>query len=452
MTLPRTVTVPRSTGSKPNDFAIRNLGACTHESVIADVSKDHGQTPRFVDDQARILFDDRIASVSAVDDPTRLPALELAGPRHKLFFDPSETRIGIVTCGGLCPGLNDVIRGLVMQAYYRYGVRRIYGFRYGYRGFIGEYGDDPLILEPEMVSEIHETGGSILASSRGKQDTVRIVDCLERYAIGMLFTIGGDGTLRGALDIGREVDKRGLRIAIIGIPKTIDNDIQYIDQSFGYETAYGQAVEAIVGAHNEARGTLNGIGLVKVMGRHSGFLACHAALATSHVNFVIIPEMPIGATFVSNFMQALRDRLTRRHHAVILVAEGAGQAYLQSEDSETDASGNIKLEDIGRFLADHIHAYLDDTDMEYSLKYIDPSYILRSVPASPADSVYCWQLAQNAVHAAMAGKTELVVGKWHGRLVHVPIRQAIAGRKQVDPQSDLWLSVLETTGQPAVFE
>ena len=434
------------------DFQITQLGPCRFESPIIDVAADRDQTPRFVDDEAHILLDDQFTGAPSSQDWSQRPALQLAGPRCRLFFDPSNTRIGIVTCGGLCPGINDVIRGLVMQAHHRYGVRHIYGFRYGYRGLVA--GDDQtyLQLDPELVSEIHQDGGCILGSSRGHQETALIVDCLQRMNIDILFTIGGDGTLRGALEIARQVKDRQLDIGVVAIPKTVDNDILYIDQSFGFETAYSQAVDAIIGAHNEARGTLNGVGLVKVMGRHSGALACHAALATSHVNFVLIPEMPLGDNFHHVFGQALRDRLQRRRHAVILVAEGTGQQFLDADDTATDASGNVKLKDIGHFLADRVRSNLDELDMEYSLKYIDPSYTLRSVPATPADSVYCWQLAQNAVHAAMAGKTELVVGRWHGRLVHVPIRQAISGRKCVDPESDLWLSVLETTGQPAVFE
>lgn len=435
-----------------SDLNIKHLGPCRFDSPIGDVAGERAHTPQFVSDGTGILLDDRLTSASTGSNPTKLLTLELAGPRQRLYFDPAQTRVGIVTCGGLCPGLNDVIRGLVMQAYHRYGVRHIHGFRYGYRGFVPDHGHACLNLNPEVVSDIHEKGGSILASSRGAQEVSTIVDTLERMSINVLFTIGGDGTLRGALAIAAEVERRGLQVTVVGIPKTIDNDIQYIDQSFGFDTAYSIAVEAIQCAHNEARGTLNGVGLVKVMGRHSGFLACHAALATSHVNFVIIPEMPLVDDSGPKFLEALRKRLETRQHAVILVAEGALQDRLQADENQTDASGNVKLKDVGQFVAERIRTHLDDLGIEYSLKYIDPSYMVRSVPASPADSVYCWQLAQNAVHAAMAGKTELIVGRWHGRMVHVPIREAIANRKQVDTEGDLWLSVLEATGQPAVFE
>jgi 6-phosphofructokinase 1 len=432
------------------DFAIKQLGTCRIESPVGRLALGEDYTPHFVDDDQRILIDDCVTSIGE-GEVSSLPSLELAGPRRKLFFDPSKTRIGIVTCGGLCPGINDVIRGIVMQAHYGYGVDQIYGFRYGFRGFIPEYGHEYLELVPDMVSDIHEYGGSILGSSRGQQDVGCIVDCLERMSIGILFVIGGDGTLRGSLAIAEEVERRGRLIAVVGVPKTIDNDIGYIDKSFGFETAYSEAVEAIRGAHNEALGTLNGIGLVKVMGRHSGFLAVHAALATSHVNFVLIPEMMWGRGGKQQFLELVRDRLERRRHAVILVAEGFGQELLGSDGTVTDASGNVKLRDIGPWLADAIGSYLDEIDMVHSLKYIDPSYILRSVPARPPDNVYCLQLAQNAVHAAMSGKTEMIVGSVHERQVHVPTRQVVAERKKVDLQSDLWLSVLSSTDQPAVI-
>lgn len=433
-------------------FRIKHLGTCRYDSPISDIALGRTRTPRFVDDTDRVLQDDRVPQLDSPEEGGQLNALELAGPRRRCFFDPATARVGIVNCGGLCPGLNDVIRGLVMEAYHRYGIRQIHGFRYGYRGLIAGHEHAAMALTPDVVSYIHQHGGSILSSSRGAQDVSRIVDNLEQMSISILFTIGGDGTLRGALEICNEIERRGLNIAVVGIPKTIDNDIQYIDQSFGFDTAYSQAVDAIVCAHNEAKGTLNGVGLVKVMGRHSGCLACHATLATSHVNFVLIPEMPLVDDSGPKFMEMLRQRLEKRHHAVVLVAEGALQDRLQTTQADTDASGNIKLADVGQFVASRIAAYLDSQHMEYSIKYIDPSYMIRSVPASPADSMYCWQLAQNAVHAAMAGKTELIVGKWHGRIVHVPIQQAISQRKTVDTEGDLWLSVLEATGQPAVFE
>ncbi len=433
------------------DFNIPTLGECRIESPVLALEESGAFELHFVKDFERILCDDRLP-VPAHTDDNPPPALELAGPRRMIYFSPETTKIGIVTCGGLCPGLNDVIRGLVMTAYYRYGVRAIYGFRYGYRGMVKDTDHKPIELNPELVSHIHEDGGTILGSSRGPEDPDEIVDQLQAMGINVLFTVGGDGTLRGAMQISEALDRRGYECSVVGVPKTIDNDVKFIDQSFGFETAYSEAVESIFCGHMEAEGAYNGIGLVKLMGRHSGFIACNAALAASHVNFVLIPEVPFRLDGENGLLNRLRKRLEARRHAVIVVSEGAGQDLFPESEVKYDDSGNKKLMDIGVFLQQKIKEYFGQIKMEHTVKYIDPSYIIRSVPTRPPDSVYCWRLAQNAVHAAMCGKTEMVVGSWHGRLVHVPMRMTISERKQVDPAGDLWLSVLESTGQPTTWD
>ena len=432
------------------ELSIRSLGACGVDSPLVKNLLHSEDSPDFVEHGAAILLDDRFESVRALESLDDAPRLEVAGPRRKIYFDPATTGVGIVTCGGLCPGLNNVIRGITMESWHGYGIRRIYGFRYGLEGFIERYGHEVLELTPDVVSDIHEQGGSILSSSRGPQDSSAIVDRLVKLGINVLFVIGGDGSMRAALVIAAEARRRELPIAVVGIPKTVDNDLRFLDKSFGFETAVAEAVEAIRCAHTEARGAFNGIGLVKLMGRHSGFLACHATLATSHVNFCLIPEMPIDETIGAAFFEKLRSRLVERRHAVVVVAEGTGQERL-ADPSSRDASGNVKLVDVGVFLADRIKAHFKEAGVEHTLKYIDPSYIVRSVPTCPTDSVYCWQLAAAAVHAGMSGRTDLIVGRWHGRMVHVPIEQAISERNRVDLDGTLWLSVLETTGQPATW-
>lgn len=433
-----------------NDLIIPTLGPGTIWSPVHRLTDTGESTDNFVDDSQRVLLDDTLDGISALlarNEP--LPSLETAGPRRKIFFDPEKTACGIVTCGGLCPGLNDVIRGLVMQLNYRYGVRKVYGFRYGYEGFIPEYGHPVETLTPESVCDLHRFGGTFLGTSRGPQDIGRIIDRLDDFGINILFVIGGDGTLRGAQDISNEAMRRKKALSVIGIPKTIDNDIMFLDKSFGYETAFAAAVEAIQGAHTEALGSHNGVGLVKLMGRHSGFIACSAVLSTNEVNFALIPEVPFALEGENGLLQALRHRLEARRHAVIVVAEGAGQELFGSSGEGADQSGNVKLKDIGMLLKQRIEQYFKSIPMEVNLKYIDPSYIIRSVPASPQDSGYCMRLAQAAVHAAMAGKTAMLVARWHGHFVHLPIPLATSGRKRVDSKGDLWQSVLESTGQPA---
>jgi 6-phosphofructokinase 1 len=276
-----------------------------------------------------------------------------------------------------------------------------------------------------------------------------MVDALERMNISILFCIGGDGTMRGAELITNEIARRNLKISIIGIPKTIDNDLTLIQKSFGFDTAISEASRAIQAAHNESKGALNGIGLVKLMGRQSGHIAAYAALALADVNFVLIPEVPFNLDGPRGFLAVLEERLRRRSHAVVLVAEGAGQdLFRQKEEIETDASGNIKLFDIGQLLKTRIEDHFRRINMEINLKYIDPSYMIRSVPANASDSLYCGSLAKYAVHAAMAGKTGMVVGLVNDVFVHLPLCSVASKRKTVDPDGNIWMQVLETTGQP----
>jgi 6-phosphofructokinase 1 len=374
----------------------------------------------------------------------RPPAFELAGPRKKIYFDPSKLKCGIVTCGGLCPGLNDVIRAIVMGLHYHYGVKTVFGFPYGYEGLSYKYGHAPIDLNPEVVNDIHQMGGTILGSSRGPQDVEEMVDTLERMNVSLLFAIGGDGTLRGAQAIAEEVGRRNLKIGILGVPKTIDNDISYTDMSFGFVTAVSEARTAIYSAHTEAQGARNGIGLVKLMGRESGFIAAFASITNGDVNFCLIPEMRFS---LDCLLDALKQRLESRKHAVIVVGEGAGQELMKAT-GERDESGNIRFGDIGLLLKDRIQSYFKKIEMDVTLKYIDPSYTIRSMPANPHDSGFCLLLGHNAVHAGMSGKTNMVVGHWNNEFTHVPIPMAVSKRKQIDPYSRLWSNVLSCTGQP----
>jgi 6-phosphofructokinase 1 len=429
---------------KTKDFAVESLGKYTEASPL--------KNGHFVEDGERLLLESSLEffkkNCGRAGEP---PSFELAGPRRKIFFDPASAKSAVVTCGGLCPGINDVIRGLVMEMHYRYGARNVIGFRYGYQGLIPAYGHEPLELTPEFVRNIHQHGGSVLASSRGPQDIAEMVNTLVRMNIGILFTIGGDGTLRGSYEIHREIKRRKLNISVIGIPKTIDNDLCYIEQTFGFETAFTEAVQALRSAHNEAEGYYNGVGLVKLMGRHSGFITASAALANSEANFVLVPEAPFALDGPGGLFEALEERLKRRRHALILAAEGAGQDLIAKEQASAgkDASGNVKLLDVGAWLRDRIMDYFKKKNMDITLKYIDPSYMIRSIPAIPSDSIYCAQLARNAAHAGMAGKTGIVVGRWNGAFTHAPIPIVTGGRNTIDPNGPLWSDVLESTGQPA---
>jgi 6-phosphofructokinase 1 len=419
------------------NFAISKLGEGQVASPLTGT--------RFVNDGGQVLYHADLGAIKPYLDAGREPpCLELAGPREKIYFDPAKLTCGIVTCGGLCPGLNDVIRAITLTLIQQYGVKRVWGFRYGYEGLSATYGHAPLELTPESVEAIHEMGGTILGSSRGNQNIGDMVDTLARLNIGILFAIGGDGTLKGAQAIALEVARRGFKISVIGIPKTIDNDISFIQQTFGFDTAGSEARRAIYAAHSEARGARNGIGLVKLMGRDSGFIASYAVLANSQVNFCLVPEVPFT---LKGLLTGLEERLVQKGYAVIVAAEGAGQDLL-TETAERDASGNIRYGDIGLFLRDRIKTHFSHIGRKVEMKYIDPSYTIRSLPANARDSAFCLLLGQNAVHAGMAGKTDMVVGNWNQQGTHVPISLAVSQRKQLDPKGWLWNSVLAITGQP----
>jgi 6-phosphofructokinase 1 len=419
------------------DFTIERLGECRIQSPMAGV--------RFTRDGERVLYHSRLEDLKVwLDAGADPPAMECAGPREKLYFDPLGLACGIVTCGGLCPGLNDVIRAIVLSLHYHYGVKKVHGFRYGYEGLVRRHGHVPLELTPDSISRINELGGTILGSSRGPQEPAEMVQTLKELNIRLLFTIGGDGTLRGAKKISDEARRQGLGISVVGIPKTIDNDVSFVQRTFGFETAVTEARRATYAANAEAEAARNGIGLVKLMGRDSGFIAAYSVLVDSQVNFCLIPEVPFT---LERFLAELAGRLERRGHAVVVAAEGAGQD-LMARTGEADASGNVKYGDIGIFLRDAMTSHFKRIGVAISLKYIDPSYTIRSLPTTAHDSAFCLLLGHCAVHAGMSGRTNMVVSFWNHQFTHVPISLAVSERKKIDPDGALWSSVLASTGQP----
>ncbi|MBC7630123.1 ATP-dependent 6-phosphofructokinase [Aeromicrobium sp.] len=430
------------------DLQVRSLGASSFDSPLATYVKGRTTNEYYVGEDDRILYDDTLALIASrgvtMDE---LPTFESGGPRQRIFFDPATTKVGVVTCGGLCPGLNDVIRAIVLELHTHYGVRDVVGFQYGYSGLIAANGHDVVKLTPEFVARINERGGTILGSSRGAQDPVAIVDRLVELDIDVLLVIGGDGSMRGAHHIGAEVEARGLSIGIVGVPKTIDNDIPHIGQSFGFSTAFAKAAESIKAARVEVEAAMGGVGIVKVMGRHAGFIACYAALANHDADFVLIPEVDFALDGDNGLLALLAHRVAERGSAVIVLAEGAGQDLIPASD-RLDASGNAVLGDIAAYLRDQIGKDFANRSQPLTMRYFNPGYAIRSVPADASDSVYCARLAQTAVHAAMAGRTDMVVGRRRHRFVNVPIPFVTQGSHSVSPDGDLWLSVVESTAQP----
>ncbi len=428
---------------RPEQLEVSTLGPCQHASPLARSLQTGEGVGTFVPDDMRVLYEPRFRLGEAINPL----AFERSGAREKIFFDPTKTRAAVVTCGGLCPGINNILRSLVFELTHNYGVTDILGIRYGYQGLNPDEGRPPIPLTPTQVEGIHHQGGTILGSSRGHQDPKTTVDFLVAQKIDMLFCIGGDGTQRGAHQIATEITRRKLPIAIVGIPKTIDNDIKFCFRTFGFYTAIAEAEKVIDCAHVEAKGVLNGIGLVKLMGRQAGFIAAAATLASGEANFALIPEVPFELDGPNGFLPALQRRLAAREHAVVVVAEGAGQDLLAKQPDTCDASGNPRLGDIGLFLKQKINEHFAAEQMPAKVKYFDPSYHIRSVPANAADSLLCEQLARRAVHAALAGKTDLLIGLWHNHLVHVPLAISTGMKKRLSPESELWTSVLSLTGQ-----
>jgi 6-phosphofructokinase 1 len=382
--------------------------------------------------------------------PEDVVLFEKAGPRPTLFFDPARTKAAIVTCGGLCPGLNNVIRSVTLELRRSYGVTSVLGIRGGYRGLDPGRGRVPVELTDYVVEDIHKEGGTLLGTSRGPVDTGIAVDFLIRQGVNILFTVGGDGTQRGGRALFDEACRRGHALAVVGIPKTIDNDVRFVSRTFGHGTAVEEAVRVIHCAHTEARSVENGISVVKLMGRHAGFIAAAATVASQEVNFCLVPEVPFALDGPGGLLAALEARLARKSHAVLVVAEGAGQELL-GPDGGRDASGNLNLQDIGVFLKDRIHDHCKARGLEMIMRYFDPGYQIRGCPANTEDALLCDRLARHAVHAAMSGRTGLVVSFLNGQFVHVPLSEITGGEKRLDLAGELWRAVLSTTGQASRF-
>ena len=413
--------------------------------------------PRFPSPIRRPVSDSLRLPEQILRDPQASPPaegllFELAGPRAELFFDPKQTRAGIVTCGGLCPGLNDVIRSLFLQLHHAYGVKEVLGFRGGYQGLDPARGAEPIVLTPECVDGIHQQGGTVLGTSRGPVDMGLAVDNLIKRGVNIVFTIGGDGTQRGGYALFQEAKKRGHALAVVGIPKTVDNDVAFVARTFGYLTAVEEAAKVLDRAHTEARSVHNGVALVKLMGRHAGFIAAGATVASQDVNFTLVPEVPFRLDGERGFLAALKKRILKRAHAVVVLAEGAGQDLLGGSGEERDASGNVRLKDIGLFLRERIEADFQAAKIPMVMRYFDPSYIVRSSPANAEDSILCDLFGRHAAHAAMAGKTGLVIGYLHDKFIHVPIELLTSRKKRLDPDGFAWSAVLAATGQPERFE
>ena len=373
-----------------------------------------------------------------------------AGPRKSLYFNPKQVKAAIVTCGGLCPGLNNIIREVTKALLNLYGVPAVYGVRGGYWGFHeSPVGEPPLKLTHEAITGIQHIGGTVLGSARGGFDIEQIFGFCQRYEINQLYVVGGDGTHRAANKVGLEALHRKLNLAVAGIPKTIDNDLDLVDRTFGFNSAVMAAQDAIRSAAVEARcNKPNGIGIVKLMGRHAGFIAAHATLASGEVDLCLVPEVAIELEGPYGIMPHIQRVLKAKGKAVIVVAEGAGEE-LVGASAEVDAGGNKKLPEIGPFIKKAVEEWFKARNTTVTIKYIDPSYMIRSVPAIATDALFCMLLAQNAVHGAMAGYTCFTTGLCCNRTVYLPIPALVENSpRKMDKAGRTWERIIASTGQP----
>lgn len=434
----------------PRKYPVRGCGECGAGLAFAHLMPPTRCPQNFIKEDNIIIAD--IVRKASHEPVSR--AYVRAGPRRALFFEPTAVTAAIVTCGGLCPGLNNIIREVTRTLLLDYGASRVLGITDGFNGFDAA-AHPPTELTLASVERIHDAGGTVLGSARGGFNLAAIEAFVDKYSVQCLFIVGGDGTHRGAVKIARWAADAGRPLAVVGIPKTIDNDVSLVDRSFGFTTAVGEAVKAIKAAVVEARSAPHCVGLVKLMGRHAGFIAAHATLASGDVDACLVPEVTTPLHGQDGLIPHLHAVIQRKGHAVVVVAEGAGTEYMPPEVDEqgkpaVDAGGNAKLPPVGPWLRDTLARELGALLGEKPpVKLIDPSYVIRSVPANASDALYCLLLGQNAVHGAMAGLTGFSVGLYNNRTVYIPMQVLVDNSPRVmDPLGRTWERVLGVTGQP----
>jgi len=379
---------------------------------------------------------------AARDSETANGCFRANATRH-IYWDPKDVRAAIVTCGGLCPGLNSVVRELTDCLYNEYGVKDILGMRGGYHGLSNPEELTPMYLTPKIVNEIHMKGGSVLMAGRGGNDCIRIVDKLKERDINMLFVVGGDGTQSGAHALFLEARKRKMPISIVGVPKSIDNDVMYFDKTFGFESAVAEAVSVIRGSFVEATSANRAVSIVKLMGRDAGFVSMYAAVASNLVDLCLIPEVDVKLQDVLAYVDKV---LAQKGYMVVAVAEGAGQNFVESEG--VDPTGHTKYGDVGVFLRDAINEHLKRSDDGGRSFYFDPSYMIRAVPANPIDHIFCSRLSRDAVHTAMRGYTGVCVGPIHNIIIIMPMNNIASRQKTVNVHRNMWQVCVHQSGMP----
>ncbi len=338
-------------------------------------------------------------------------------------------RLGLLTGGGDCPGLNAVIRAVVRRA--DAGGDSVLGIKDGWAGLVrGEV--EPLTRL--AVSGILSRGGTILGSSRTNpvRDAESAERCsanLRRYALDALVAVGGDDTLGAAL----EFTKRG--IAVVGVPKTIDNDVGATDYTFGFDTAVAIATEAIDRLHTTAEAHSR-VMVVEVMGRHTGWIAAYAGIAGG-AHCILVPERPVDLAWVCAVIEKRRKR--GRHFSIVVVAEGVQlsetKGYVVQEE-KPDAYGHVRLGGIGHVIAREIESR---TGIETRVTVL--GHVQRGGSPTAFDRILATRLGVAAVDMVRAGEFGKMPALRGDRIVPVPLAEAVAKPKSLPPEI---LDVAET--------
>jgi len=327
-------------------------------------------------------------------------------------------RLAILTSGGDCPGLNAVIRAVVRTATDHYQYECV-GIKNGWKGAaVG----DIIPLPPLSVSGILYRGGTILGTSRFNplkdgETTARILENLTLHRIGAVICVGGDGTLRASHEIAR------MGVNVVGVPKTIDNDIQATDVTFGFHTAVQIVTDAIDRLHSTAE-SHNRIMILETMGRNTGWIALSAGLAGG-ADLILIPERPFS---YDKICAMLTERHKRKSFSIVVVAEGAypegGEAV---NIGALDAFGRPRLGGIGFELAHEIEMR---TSIEARVTVL--GYVQRGGTPVAFDRILATRFGVAAVEAVAAGKFDHFIALRGEELVAVPIADGVGQCKQVD--------------------
>jgi ATP-dependent phosphofructokinase / diphosphate-dependent phosphofructokinase len=330
-------------------------------------------------------------------------------------------RIGVLTGGGDCPGLNAVIRAVVRKGVAEYGYDFV-GFRDGWRGPLER---ETVPLGIQQVRGILPRGGTILGTSRTNPFKIeggveRIEATLRDLGLDALIAIGGEDTL----GVAKRLYDNGVNV--VGVPKTIDNDLAATDYTFGFDTAVNIAMEAIDRLHTTAESHHRAM-IVEVMGRHAGWIALHAGMAGG-ANVILLPEQPFDVGAVCDYVE---HRFKTHYSPIIVVAEGATpkEGTMTLQTGEVDAFGHVRLGGIGQLLAEEVEKRTGKESRAVVLGHVQ-----RGGTPTAFDRVLATRFGLAAIDTVHAEAYGQMVALRSTEIVRVPLAEATAELKTVPPE------------------